>query len=114
MTGADSRGDVPSLFCETQVVSESKKAKGSITFYHPQFDFVEKVGSGNWRWGDLLADSPGTSVLGGRSQPGNAGLEFPTSWLNGVSALVCCLLYDLPFTDTSFSSADNLLQGPEK
>lgn len=50
-----------------------------------------------------------------RCQPGNAGLNSHRG-LKGVSALVCCLLYNLPptFADASFSTSGNLLQGPEK
>lgn len=74
-----------------------------------------EVGTGHRRQRPLLEENQSTGALSRRSQPGNAGLNSHRG-LKGVSALVCRLLYDLPstFTDASFSSSDNLLQGPEK
>lgn len=50
--------------------SPNKKGQTNYSFHHPKFDSVEKDGTGNWKWGALLADSPGTNLLSGRFQPG--------------------------------------------
>lgn len=42
--------------------SPNKKGQTNYSFHHPKFDSVEKDGTGNWKWGALLADSPGTNL----------------------------------------------------
>lgn len=88
----------------------------ALRFWHPRFDLAEKVGSRHWRQGAFLSESQSTGCIERKIPAWKCCVWIPHRGLKGVSALVCRLLYDLPstFTDASFSSSDNLFQGPEK
>lgn len=108
-------GDAPSsaLCCASS--QPSTRGQGEYLICSCRAVGLTWLRGGHRRQEPLLEENQSAGALSRRSQPGNAGLNSHRG-LKGVSALVCRLLYNLPstFTDASFSSSDNLLQGPEK